>query len=139
MNKRLQTFKFIVADWLAAAVAWALFYIYRKLFIESADFTISADDFDRQFLYGIAFLPLCWVVLYASVGCYMNVYRKSRLKEFGQTILFSLIGVIVIFFVLLLDDTVISHRTYYRTIFTLFGLHFGITVTVRLILSTQII
>jgi exopolysaccharide biosynthesis polyprenyl glycosylphosphotransferase len=139
MNKRLQTLKFIVADWFSAGVAWALFYIYRKLFIESTSFTISADDFDRQFLYGIALLPLCWVSLYASVGSYKNVYRKSRLKEFGQTILFSLIGVIVIFFVLLLDDTVISYKTYYRTFLTLFGLHFFITVIVRLILSTQII
>jgi exopolysaccharide biosynthesis polyprenyl glycosylphosphotransferase len=139
MNKKVQTLKFILADWFAAALAWGLFYVYRKLFIESTTFTISVADFDRQFLYGILLLPVIWVGLYASVGSYRNVYRKSRLRELGQTILLSLIGVLVIFFVLLLDDTVINYKTYYHTFFTLFLLHFFITVTIRLILSTQII
>jgi exopolysaccharide biosynthesis polyprenyl glycosylphosphotransferase len=139
MNKKIQTLKFILADWLAAALAWGLFYIYRKLFIESATFTISVADFNRQFIYGILLLPVLWIILYASVGTYKNVYRKSRLKEVGQTILLSVIGVLVIFFTLLLDDTVISYKTYYHTFFTLLGLHFFITVILRLILATRII
>jgi exopolysaccharide biosynthesis polyprenyl glycosylphosphotransferase len=139
MNKKLQTIMFIAADWFAAALAWALFYGYRKLYIESATFTITTSDFDRQFLLGIALLPICWIGLYAGSGSYNNVYRKSRLREVGQTLLFSLIGTIVIFFALLLDDTVISYKTYYHTFFTLFSLHFFITVIIRLILSTNIV
>jgi FlaA1/EpsC-like NDP-sugar epimerase len=138
-DKRIQTIKFIAADWLAAALAWGLFYIYRKLFIESHDFTITTVDFNKQFLYGIILLPLSWITLYAIVGAYKNVYRKSRLREVGQTLWLSILGVLIIFFALLLDDTVINYRTYYRTFFTLFSLHFFITVTIRLILSTQII
>jgi exopolysaccharide biosynthesis polyprenyl glycosylphosphotransferase len=138
-NKKIQTIKFILADYFSAALAWALFYIYRKLYVESASFTISSSDFDKQFVYGIILLPLCWIALYAAIGSYNNVYRKSRLREVGQTLLFSLIGVLIIFFVLLLDDTVISYRTYYHTFFTLFSLHFFITVIVRLVFSTRII
>jgi len=39
MNKRIQTIKYILADWLAATAAWGLFYAYRKLVIENVHFT----------------------------------------------------------------------------------------------------
>src|ERR1043165_9263055 len=104
MNKRLQTFKFIFSDWLSAGLAWTLFYIYRKLVIESAKYGITGIHFDQKFVFGVLMIPVCWVILYAMVGSYRNVYRKSRLAEVGQTLLMSLIGVLIIFFTLLLDD-----------------------------------
>jgi len=30
MNRRLQVFKYVLLDWLAALIAWGLFYIFRK-------------------------------------------------------------------------------------------------------------
>jgi exopolysaccharide biosynthesis polyprenyl glycosylphosphotransferase len=139
MNKRKQTFLFIAADWLAATLAWGGFYVYRKLVIETTKFGHDVLSFDKKFWFGVAVIPVLWVLIYAMIGYYKNVFRKSRLQEVGQTLFISLIGVLIIFFTLLLDDTVISYRTYYHTFFTLFGLHFLITVTFRLILSTRII
>jgi len=75
-------------------------------------------------------------VLYALTGTYKNIYRKSRLRELGQTFMLTLIGVLIIFFALLLDDTVINYRTYYLSLLTLFGTHFLFTATGRLILSS---
>ena len=46
---------------------------------------------------------------------------------------------IVIFFSLLLDDTVVNYKTYYHTFFTLLTLQFVITATFRFILSTSVI
>src|SRR4030095_11399636 len=46
------------------------------------------------------------------------------------------IGVLFIFFTLLLDDTVLSYKTYYSTFFALLGLHFFITEVIRLTLTT---
>ena len=104
MNKRIQTLKFIFADWLAAVLAWGLFFLYRKLIIEGQ--TYSPDIFikDQKFYYGILIIPIAWVITYALIGSYQNVYRKSRLKELGQTLFLSLLGVLIIFFFLLLDD-----------------------------------
>jgi exopolysaccharide biosynthesis polyprenyl glycosylphosphotransferase len=51
-------------------------------------------------------------------------------------LLFSIIGVLIIFFALLLDDQVFSYKNYYESILTLFGLHFGLTVTSRFVLSS---
>ncbi len=138
MNKRLQTIKYIVADWFAAAAAWGLFYAYRKLVIETVKYGSYVHfTIDEKFVLGIIFVPIFWLILYALTGSYKDIYRRSRLKELGQTIYLSLIGVLVIFFTLLLNDTVINYKTYYHTFFTLLSLHFTFTEILRFMLSTQ--
>lgn len=139
MNKRTQTLLFVVADWLSAVLAWGIFYVYRKLIIESQKFGYDVFALDKKFYIGILLIPICWVFIYAITGAYTNVYRKSRLKELGQTLYLSVIGVLIIFFSLLLDDTVISYKSYYHTFFTLLTLHFTITATFRFILSTTVV
>lgn len=139
MNKRQHTLRFILADWFAAVLAWGLFFIYRKQFIEFREFNFSLILNDKKFFWGIIIIPVCWVAAYALFGTYQNVYRKSRLRELGQTLYISIIGVLIIFFMLLLDDAVISYKTYYHTFFTLLALHFLITALFRFLLSTGII
>jgi exopolysaccharide biosynthesis polyprenyl glycosylphosphotransferase len=140
MNKRIETLKYIVADWISALTAWGLFYIYRKMVIEAGKFGYPVEmTFDRKFYFGIIFIPLFWILIYALIGLYKNIFRKSRLKEIGQTLYISFIGVLVIFFTLLLDDTVVNYKTYYHTFITLLTLQFVITATLRFILSTAII
>jgi exopolysaccharide biosynthesis polyprenyl glycosylphosphotransferase len=139
MNKRLETFRFIFADWFAAAIAWAVFFIYRKIFIEHQQFQFANIISDKKFFWGIIVIPISWIAAYGLTGTYENVFRRSRLRELGQTIYISIVGVLIIFFSLLLDDAVISYRTYYHTFFTLLGLHFIITAVTRFMLSTQII
>src|SRR3954471_15044772 len=138
MNKRIQTVKYILADWFAAFSAWGIFYAYRKLVIESGKFGVPVQfKADKEFILGMIFIPLFWLALYALTGSYKDVYRRSRLKELGQTSYLSLIGVLIIFFTLLLDDTVINYKTYYQTFFTLLVLHFTLTETLRLMLSSR--
>ncbi len=139
MNKKIQTFKCIVADWFAASLAWGLFYVYRKLIIESSIYGHGVVKFDQKFYLGVLIIPFLWIMLYALIGTYKNIYRKSRLRELGQTLYISVIGVLIIFFTLLLDDTIINYRTYYHTFFTLLSLHFLITAVFRFILSSRII
>jgi exopolysaccharide biosynthesis polyprenyl glycosylphosphotransferase len=70
------------------------------------------------------------------VGTYTKIYRKSRLKELGQTFFITLIGVTFIFFVLILDDQIATYHSYYQSVLTLLGLHFFFTYSFRLILTT---
>ncbi|MFY9311429.1 MAG: sugar transferase [Bacteroidia bacterium] len=137
MNKKLQVLKYIIADLFSATVAWTLFYIFRKLYIEPEKFGKPIPlVFDNQFFWGLLFIPLFWLTTYYLSGSYKNIYRKSRLREMGQTLLLSSIGIIVIFFVLILDDEVVSYKNYYQSILVLFALHFGLTASFRLILSS---
>ncbi len=138
MDKKRQTIKYLVFDFLSGAVAWMLFYIFRKIIIEPKKFGYKIPiDFDANFYYALIFIPLFWVALYYITGYYKNVYRKSRLKELSGTLLITLIGSTVIFFSLILDDWVVSYRHYYNSYFALIGLHFICTYLPRVIRTTS--
>jgi exopolysaccharide biosynthesis polyprenyl glycosylphosphotransferase len=137
MNKKLQVAKYLITDLACASVAWTLFYIFRKQYIEAVKFGKEVPaDFDRHFWYGLIAVVSFWFLCYVMTGTYRNIYRKSRLKETGQTFIISVIGVLILFFALLLDDEIISYRNYYQSILVLFMLHFGLTATCRGILSS---
>jgi len=139
MNKNLQVFKYVLFDFIAAAIAWSLFFIYRKYAIDPDIFQhLNEKVFsDNNFYLGITLIPLFWLILYVLVGTYRKIYRKSRLKELGQTLLITLIGVTIIFFALILDDVIVSYRSYYQSFLALLGLHFFFTYTFRLILTSN--
>ena len=82
MNKRQHTIRFIVADWLAAFLAWGMFFIYRKQFIEYHEFNFKMIFDDNKFVWGIIVIPICWVAAYALVGTYQNVFRKIVLANY---------------------------------------------------------
>ena len=137
MNKALQTFKYVLADYLSASFAWSLFYLYRKFYIEPDKFGILPEQiFDRQYILGIIILPLGWLLAYYLTGFYKNIYRKSRINELMQTLATSIIGVTFIFFFILLDDFVSSYKAYYKAYLALFLLHFFITAVFRFVLSS---
>lgn len=137
MNKALHTLKYILIDVLSAGISWALFFVFRKLYIEPVKFGYDIDVvFDHNFYLALLLIPLFWVGLYTLTGTYKNIYRKSRLREFGQTFLTSLVGSLILFFVVILDDQIASYTQYYKSYFTLFLTHFFLTETFRFILTT---
>lgn len=138
MNKTLQTIKYLAADIFAAASAWALFFIYRKYLLDKQIFETPEEIFsDHNLYFGLAIITLFWVFLYTITGTYQNIYRKSRLRELGQTLLMTFIGTVLIFFFLILDDQVISYKNYYHYFFVLFTLHFLLTYCLRLFLTSR--
>lgn len=137
MNNKHQVSLYLIFDFLAAASAWSLFNIYRKIFVESVKYGHKIPiHLDEKFFLGLIIIPCFWLLLYYITGDYRNVYRKSRLKEFGKTLLITLIGVIIIFFALILDDTISSYKNYYSSFSVLFLLQFFITYIPRLIITT---
>ncbi len=138
MNKKAQTAKFVIADLLSAALAWSIFFFLRKSAeMQAMNDTLQIVLNDTKFYLGIVFIPVFWLFLYAISGSYHNIYRKARMSELGQTLMITLIGVIIIFFALILDDVIQTYRNYYNLFITLFLLHFLLTVTIRLILTSR--
>lgn len=140
MNKNLHAIKYVISDFISSVIVWTLFYSYRKTFIEPEKFGYEIPiEFTNKYFLGLIFIPVFWVLLYYIIGFYRNPYRKSRLKELGQTLLFTLVGTIIIFFVLLLDDTVNSYQNYYNSFFVLLGLQFFISYVPRYIITRNTI
>ncbi|MBX3163829.1 MAG: sugar transferase [Bacteroidetes bacterium] len=137
MSKRLMTIYYLLADFSAAALAWAFFYYYRKTQVDALKIGSVPDAiFDNRFYISVFVLPAIWVLVYYLSGSYNNVLRKSRINEFVQVLSTSIIGVTVLFFVLLLDDSVVTYRLYYKLYFVLFAAHFLLTASFRLLLSS---
>jgi exopolysaccharide biosynthesis polyprenyl glycosylphosphotransferase len=140
MNKKWQVAKYLILDFSASAISWTVFFIYRKAVIEPQRFGIDIPiEFSNRYFLGLVFIPALWILFYYITGFYDNIYRRSRLLELGQTFLTSAVGVVVIFFTLILDDYIHSYKNYYQLFFTLFALHFGLTYLFRLIITTRTI
>ncbi len=138
MDRRLMVARYVLADLFGSALAWTLFYLYRKVYLEPIKFGYTVPiDFDPNFIKGLVLIPLFWFGLYTMIGGYREIYRRYRILELGQTLLISLMGVVVIFFVLLLDDEVANYTYYYRSFFALFVLHFGISFLLRFLLTSS--
>jgi len=137
MNRRLQVTKYVFFDWLSALIAWSLFYIYRKYSEDTTVFSHLETILDDTKLWlGVIIVPIFWLALYTLIGSYRRIYRKARLKELGQTFFITLIGVTVIFFVLILDDIILTYRSYYQSFVSLFVYQFVLTYSFRLLITT---
>ena len=117
---------YAAGDFIAALIAWAVFYYARKKIIGEAPVT------GHKFYLGFILYPLAWMALYHLSGAYKNIYHKSRLIEFINTSNASFIGSIFILFLFLLYDTTGDYSIYYKEFFSLWVIQFVITFFIRL-------
>ncbi len=137
-NHRNQRLLYILFDFLAASAAWIMFYIFRKLQIEPQVFGVDVPiALGSRFWAGAIGLPFAWIIFYYFTGFYNNIYRRSRLDDFTRTFTTSLLGVLLIFFLLILDDTIVDYTNYYSLFFTLFLLHLTLTMIPRMIITSR--
>lgn len=137
MNKRLQITKYVFGDLTAAFTAWACFFAYRKLFIDPKALGYQVPlEFDDNFYLGVLCIPIYWLLIYTVSGSYNGVYHKSRFKEMVQTISQTFFGSLVLFFMVLLDDYSYGYQSYINAFFTLCGLHFFFTFSLRFTLTS---
>lgn len=140
MNPKTQKLKYVLFDYLSASIAWTLFFIFRKYYFEIGKMGLKLSVIiDYRYFIGLIIIPFSWLLLYYITGQYQNIYRRSRLKEFGQTVIISLLGVLFIFFALILDDTIVSYKSYYLSFVVLYSLHYFLTYLPRFIITSSTI
>jgi exopolysaccharide biosynthesis polyprenyl glycosylphosphotransferase len=113
-------------------MAWYCLYMFRKIVIEAQPFSIGLPFQDQQFFVGSLIVPEIWLLLHYISGTYTDLYRKSRLQELIKTIFILLVGTLIIFFLLLLDDRVRRYSDYYLTFFVLYTAEFCFTILGRI-------
>ena len=116
-------------------LSWFLFFIYRKK-VESPDISINEVVQDPKLFYGLLFIPLFWALMYSIFDKYKDIYRFSRLATLKRTLWICFMGVILLFFTVLIDDTVLNYISYLNSFLVLFILHFTITSFFRMIVLT---
>ena len=140
MNKKRQTILFLVCDFLTAAIAWTIYFFVRNEYIDAyySQFPehIGLITTDINYVYGLCFIPFMWITLYYLSSSYKQVYRKSRLKDFINTLWVTILGSSILFFAIILDDNVQSYKGYYESRLLLLSIHFVVTYIPRYIIIT---
>jgi exopolysaccharide biosynthesis polyprenyl glycosylphosphotransferase len=95
--------------------------------------------FGTNFILGLILIPAGWLLLYYLMGYYKNIFRKSRVGDIFQTFVQVLLGVLILFFFLILDDYIESYRNYYLLFAVLFTLQFFLTLIPRFIITSVLI
>ena len=120
--------KRIFFDIFSGMFSWLLFFYYRKTIIENYDFS-----FTWTLIVGTIGVTFFWIILYTISGNYIDVRRVSRLNEFLKTLLQSIIGCLLLFFFLIIDDfeNYTNYFLYYKSLLALFIFHFSLTYFFR--------
>jgi exopolysaccharide biosynthesis polyprenyl glycosylphosphotransferase len=77
-------------------------------------------------------------MLYAIIGSYQSLYKKSRLNEITITFICTMIGCTVIFFSIVINDPQTDYRYYYKAYFTFLGSEFFFTLLGRWIILQKV-
>ncbi len=130
--RNIQKVKFILTDFLAAFLAWVVFYMLRKILLGE-----EKEPVNFVLLGNASIVATFWTVLYWLLGFYRDIFRKSRLKEIFNIAQISFLGGIIIFFGLLLDDEGIrNYQAYYKILAAYFGIHFFLSAVAKVYFIT---
>lgn len=137
MNKKSQIAKYVISDLIAASVVWLLFNIIRYDEIAYYIGYTSLKNYllSDVVLEGQLIVPFFWLFIHYLSGYYNKPFGKSRISEFFTTFITVGIGVVLLFFIMILNDLPRSFHIYYHLFFSLLGLQFILTYIPRLIIT----
>ncbi len=139
MDHTRQRIKYILSDLLSAMLSWMLFFFFH---IANGGISLKApfiqDSTGSEFYWGLALVPVFWFTLYLFLGFYREIFRRSRLKELGGSIIASATGTLVIT-VFLFGAGIAEGDTagFFRSMAAHFFLHFIVSYLPRLAITTS--
>lgn len=138
ITPKIQRFKYVVCDYVGYNLAFLLFNVCRYHFLPRVSATWTIQEYlttpilsVEQVLIPLGLLFLAWLS-----GYYNKVVEKSRLQEFLSTMSTSIIGGLIIFLMMLINDHAGRRRYDYELIGILIGLLFTCSYIPRLIITS---
>lgn len=131
---------YIVSDYIAAIIAWLIFWFYRQNLLHQLvpeTYPPNRDFFFRDYALSLVILPSIWMVIYLLSGTYFDLYKKSRLQETYKTLISSIIGALFIGMAAFAND-VDSFLYFFKLTSWYFITHISITLIFRLLLLSQV-
>ncbi|MEG1573070.1 MAG: hypothetical protein RR328_05920, partial [Bacteroidales bacterium] len=138
MARQTKINNYILCDLLVAILSWILFFGFRKLEEGFSFSNILASMYsDSNFWKGLLLYPGFWFCLHYISGYYRQIYRKSRTEDIQKSFYISVLGCLILFFSIILDDVIGKYTLYYTYLFTLFFSYFPLLLFFRLLLSSR--
>jgi len=137
VNRRWQIFKYCLFDFLGILIAWLLFIYFRNKHTQGhsiVEFITSVPS--PRFYFGLTLFVLFWLILFSLAGFYNDIFRRSRLKELGNSIGITIVGTLIIFIALMYSDVVLTPMYFFKHFYTLFFFVFTLTYFPRLVITS---
>ena len=104
--KKIAIRQLILLDYIAAALAWFIFWMHRQHLLTGVGYLQSLDKFHfRDAVNTVIIIPGGWLFAYLMSGTYFDLYRKSRLNEINRTLISCLLGAIMVSMIVFANDT----------------------------------
>ena len=134
MRKKAQLLKYLTADLFSGVVSWCVFNIVRYNEVAQFQGYDSLQNFmmSRKVMEGQILIPIFWLIIHYYSGYYNKPMEKSRLSEFFLTFQSVLIGSLIIFFAVILNELPESFHVFYEQFAILFFTTFIITYFLRI-------
>ncbi len=127
----------IYIDYIAAVVAWVIFWAYRHSLLGKADFFSAWEIFHlKDYFMGLLFIPGGWFVLYLLSGTYFDLYRKSRLNEINRTLISCILGSVIISLFIFANDAQ-DYSYFIRMTGRYLLIHTSITLVLRMMVLNR--
>ncbi|GAB4132201.1 MAG: undecaprenyl-phosphate glucose phosphotransferase [Ignavibacteriales bacterium] len=99
MDKRIEKILVLTIDFIAINLAWVLFFYIR---VESGLFSVLVQPVLLLSMIAIYFY---WLLLFIFVGMYRTWFAASRFDELSTLFKASFVGIIILYFAILYDDS----------------------------------
>jgi exopolysaccharide biosynthesis polyprenyl glycosylphosphotransferase len=137
--KPLQVYWYIVSDLIASTISWWIFTWYRRNTLHEAHTGLLQMVHDAFFQASVIVIPVVWLCFFTIAGFYRkSLYKRSRLNELTSTFIACLIGCLLIFFSVILNDRAPAYTYFYTTFLLFFALQFSLTASGRLLILTSV-
>ena len=118
--------KYVLGDWIMSSAAMFLYNIFRYYIdvektVAQGFSSVGAFLSGNMVLTGQICFPLGMIAIFWLSGYYNNVFRKSLLQEFATTFLSTGACMLLVFFVALINDTVIDRYHNYEMLLMLWS------------------
>ena len=138
ISETRQRIKYVIGDYISTNIAWLLFNIVRFYFLDkNTEEYGSLSSFlnSQQLVIGQIVIPLIMIIIFYLSGYYNKVFLKSRLQEIINTFSTSFIGMIIIYFIILINDQIDNRFGNYELMTILIIFMFGTTYLTRFIIT----
>ena len=137
---RRQLLTYLLSDYLCLNIGWLVYTLIRYAALSAVTretYTLWQHLGSLPVVGGQLIIPLMMVGLYWLSGYYNNLFFKSRVDDIGNSALISLIGTVIIFFMVMINDMDVSRMKLYEMVTLMWLCLFLPVVTVRLVITTR--
>lgn len=134
--RRKQQIWYVLADLISSELVWLCFLGFRWMVYEG-----HVDTFNDVLVPAFSFWPplviypiVCLFIYYLS-GYYLRPLQKPLWREFLRTLISAAFISLLFFFIIIIDDKVLSYNRYIVSLGVLFGLQFVLSYIPRLTIT----